>query len=53
MHDVIITLSNSETECLHTDTARDIEVWLDIIDTQESFWWYTWLVFQVQYYDLL
>ena len=51
MNDILSALVSPET-CLNTSTANEFVAWLDITDTDKSFWWYTWLVFQVQYYDM-
>ena len=41
---VITALVTSTTQL----AANDMAAWLEITDTEQSFWWYTWLVFQVQ-----
>jgi hypothetical protein len=40
------------TTCLNTTTAKQVVEWMDITSPSRSTWWYTWYVFQVQYYDM-
>ena len=51
MHDLLDALVLPDT-CLNTTRASEIVAWLNVTDTAKSPWWYTWLVFQVQYYDM-
>ena len=44
-------VSNPST-CLNTSVARSIISFLDVTDINISMWWWTWIVFQVQYYDM-
>ena len=48
---LLSTLSAPET-CLNTSTAMRIAQWLNDTETATSEWWYTWLVFQVNYYRM-
>ena len=38
--------------CLNTSVAKETVAWLNVTDPKKSSWWYTWVVFQVQYYDM-
>ena len=38
--------------CLTTPTATAVVKWLNTTDTSANDWWYTWLVFQPNYYDM-
>jgi hypothetical protein len=53
--DVLQALTTTPTACLNTTTARDVVMWLDGPMANQSiggtFMW-TYLVFQVQYYDM-
>ena len=40
------------TTCLDTPRASTTIEWLRNTNTTTSSWWYTWYVFQVQYYDM-
>jgi len=55
MHDVLHTLA-SETEippgCFATPLVLSTLHWLSDTNTLTSGWWSTWVVFQVQYYDM-
>lgn len=51
MKNMLDALIDPET-CLNTTTAKEIVAWMDVTDVNSSFWWWTWLVFQVQYYDM-
>ena len=51
MHDILAALVAPQT-CLNTSYAQDFVAWFSVADTGSSYWWYTWLVFQVQYYDM-
>ena len=50
MHDVLKRVADPMT-CLNTTVSRSVLRWLEVVDTQKSSWWTTWLVFQPQYYD--
>ena len=49
-HD-LLTFLIEPTTCLHTEQARQTATWLNNTDTSTP-WWYTWDIFQVQYYDM-
>jgi hypothetical protein len=51
MKNIMVALTDPST-CLDTPTAKDVVTWLDVTDVDVSVWWYTWVVFQVQYYDM-
>ena len=51
MVDLLAALTGKHT-CLDTPVAKDTIEWLDIVDVDQSMWWWTWEVFQVQYYDM-
>ncbi|GMH61858.1 hypothetical protein TrRE_jg12820 [Triparma retinervis] len=51
MNDILVAVASPST-CLNTTTASAFMSWLSVTSTSSSFWWYTWLVFQVQYYDM-
>lgn len=38
--------------CLNTSYSHDLVGWLNVTNTTTSAWWNTWMVFQVQYYDM-
>eukprot|EP00750_Incisomonas_marina_P032280 INCI9092.1.p1 GENE.INCI9092.1~~INCI9092.1.p1 ORF type:complete len:270 (-),score=30.95 INCI9092.1:84-893(-) len=38
--------------CLNTSYSHDLVGWLNVTNTTTNAWWNTWMVFQVQYYDM-
>ena len=48
----LLTALIRPSTCLHTPQALATAVWLNNTNTATSEWWYTWFVFQVQYYDM-
>ena len=38
--------------CLNTTVARNAIDYLNTTNVSKSTWWYTWIIFQVQYYDM-
>ena len=51
MHSMLRALTNATT-CLNTTAAKSVLRWLDVTDPKASMWWYTWLIFQPQYFDM-
>jgi hypothetical protein len=51
MDNILLALLDPGT-CLHTEVAENTVAWLDVTDVSKSMWWWTWEVFQVQYYDM-
>lgn len=51
MKNLLRALINPDT-CLDTPVAKAVVAWLEITDAEKSLWWWTWEVFQVQYYDM-
>lgn len=51
MHIMLNDLANSST-CLDTTVAKSIVAWMDVTSPKVSAWWWTWLTFQPQYYDM-
>lgn len=51
LHDVLIAVADPHT-CLNTSVGRSVLAWLQLTDVEKSSWWWTWLVFQPQYYDM-
>jgi hypothetical protein len=51
MHDLLLAIVGPSSSCLNTTRARAVISWLGVIDPAVSAWWWTWLVFQPQYYD--
>lgn len=51
MHNLLAALVDKKT-CLDTEVAQDTVAWLDITDEDKSMWWWTWNVFQPQYYEM-
>jgi hypothetical protein len=52
MSALVDALADPTATCLNTSLARELVQWLDVTNTTTSSWWNTWLVFQVQYYDM-
>jgi hypothetical protein len=48
----LLELLEEESTCLHTLQALRTIKWLKNTNTTTSEWWYTWNIFQVQYYDM-
>ena len=51
MNNLLVSLI-SESTCLNTTVAKETVAWLNVTDTTKSSWWYTWVVFQVDYYAM-
>lgn len=51
MNNLLNTLIDPKT-CLNTTLAKNAIEYLDTTNTSINQWWYTWYVFQVQYYDM-
>ena len=51
MHDLLLAVAGRDT-CLNTSRSSAVIEWLDVIDPKLSPWWWTWLVFQPQYYEM-
>lgn len=51
MNQILMALT-APTTCLDTNIAKNTVTWLDITDPSDSMWWWTWEVFQVQYYSM-
>ena len=49
--DLLRALTHKDT-CLDTDVAKTTVDWLDVTDPAQNMWWWTWDVFQVEYYDM-
>ena len=52
MRDLLRTLADTAPPCVNTSVVKETVEWLEVTDTSRSSWWYTWLVFQPQYYDM-
>ncbi len=51
MKNVLEALIDPST-CLTTTMATEYVEWLAVTDPDVSVWWWTWLIFQPQYYDM-
>lgn len=51
MKNVLTAIVDPDT-CLETATAKAIVSWLSVTDPKLSAWWWTWVIFQLQYYDM-
>lgn len=51
MNNLLRAIAEPNT-CLNTSIAREALEYLDTTNVSKSNWWYTWIVFQVQYYDM-
>mmetsp|Transcript_23753 Transcript_23753/g.62080 ORF Transcript_23753/g.62080 Transcript_23753/m.62080 type:complete len:254 (-) Transcript_23753:233-994(-) len=49
---VLDLVAAAPSACLMTDVGRATLQWLNTVNVTVSPWWNTWLVFQVQYYDM-
>ena len=52
MDNLLQALVNTEVACLDTAVSRSTVEWLSDTSSATSVWWNTWMVFQVQYYDM-
>ena len=57
MRNLLVALIDTDTKsqttsCLNSTVARNTVDFLNIVNVSKSEWWYTWIVFQVQYYDM-
>ena len=52
MNDLLQSLVGTDVGCLGTPVARATVTWLSDTSNATSAWWNTWVVFQVQYYDM-
>lgn len=51
MNNLLEAMSNPDT-CLDTAYAANTTAWLEMTNNVTSPWWNTWVVFQVQYFDM-
>ena len=51
MHDMLRAIADPST-CLNTTVAQETVAWLDVTDPSHSVWWWTWLIFQPEYYEM-
>jgi hypothetical protein len=50
-HNLLAALVSSDT-CLNTTRARSVVSWLNVTNPSDSVWWWTWLIFQPEYYEM-
>ena len=48
----LLEVLTEPSTCLNTSYARDLISSLEAMNTTTSPWWNTWLIFQVEYYDM-